>query len=134
MKTQDERSAAMESTLEKILGKIDKLSSREVPPIVEDKGSAVKGMPIVHINKSTHFGPHQQHPRYFYTPPDSTRAQFVSGVDHGHSSRIYGTAEVYYDLNDCPWSDAELEIFYELSNRDPDQFLDPSVPLPPKHQ
>ena len=74
MKTQDERSAAMESTLEKILGKIDKLSSREVPPIVEDKGSAVKGKPTVHINKSTHFGPHQQHPRYFYTPPDSTRA------------------------------------------------------------
>ena len=37
-------------------------------------------------------------------------------------------------MNDCPWSDAELEIFYELANRDQDQFLDPPVPLPPKHQ
>jgi len=116
MKTQEERNTALEHTLDKILGKIEKLSLREEPPIAEDKGSNVKGKPITHIHKSTHFRPpHQQGSRYFYIPPDSTKAQFFTGSEHGETTRDQDMRETEYDLHDCPWSEMELAVFYEAA-------------------
>ena len=50
MKTQEQRNLSMENTLDKILGKLDKLSSREGTPIPEDKGSNMKGKPFTPTN------------------------------------------------------------------------------------
>jgi len=128
MKTQEERNTALEHSLDKILGKIEKLSLQEEPPIAEDKGSNVKGKPITHIHKSTHFRPpHQQGSRYFYIPPDSTKAQFFTGSEHGETTRDQDMRETEYDLHDCPWSEMELAVFYEAANRDQNNTLPPSA-------
>ena len=50
MQKQEERNTSMESTLDKILGKIDKLSTRAGVPFAEDMGSNVKGKPTAHTN------------------------------------------------------------------------------------
>ena len=134
MKTQEQCNLSMETTLDKILGKLDKLSSREGTPIPEDKGSNMKSKPVVLTNKSVHFGPHQHtHPTYFYVPPNSTRAQFVhvTGTDGTITAHEMNTID--YELHDCPWTDLELEAFYELANKELDSLIDTSDQLPPKH-
>jgi hypothetical protein len=99
MKKQDEHNDSMESTLERILGCIEKLSRAGIP-IAEDMGSNAKGKknahidpqhsvpvnakPVQHTNKSIHFGPPlHNNSRHFYTPPESTRAQFMTGSGPG---------------------------------------------------
>jgi hypothetical protein len=57
MKTQEQRNTSMEQTLDKIVGKLDKLFYTDTPPEVEDKSSTVKSKPAVHTNRSLHFGP-----------------------------------------------------------------------------
>ena len=56
MKKHDERNTSMESTLEKILGKIDMMSTRAGVPSAEDIGSDVKG------KKNAHTGPQHSVP------------------------------------------------------------------------
>jgi hypothetical protein len=133
MKTQEQCTAAMENTLDKILGKIDKLFCTDTSPVVEDKGSNVKSKPTVHTNKSLHFGPPQQpNTIHFYTPPGSTRAQFVHASDNGLSTTAPEMITLDYDLHDCPWIDLELEAFYELANRDMTPLHNQSATLPQK--
>jgi len=129
MLKQEERNTSMESTLDKILGKIDKLSTRAGVPFAEDMGSNVKGKPtaqtdprhsvpihakpVHHTNKSIHFGPTPQtNSRHFYTPPDSTRAQFITGTESEWTTRAIDSGQIDYDLIDCPWDDQELEVFF----------------------
>jgi len=133
MKTQEQCNVAMENTLEKILGKFDKLYSTDTAPVVEDKGSNAKSKPTIHANKSLHFGPPQQpNTTYYYTPPDSTRAQFVQASDTGLSTTAPEMITIDYDLHDYPWTDVELEAFYELANRDMTPLHHHSDPVPQK--
>jgi len=135
MKTQEQCNTSMEQTLDKIVGKLDKLFYTDTPPEVEDKSSTVKSKPAVHTNRSLHFGP-PQHPNYthFYTPPHLTRAQYIHASDQGMSTTTLEMFQVDYDLHDCPWTELELEAFYELANRDIPPLYTHTAPLPQKQQ
>ena len=132
MKDQELRNTSMENTLDKILGKLDKLCL-DTPPGIEDKGSNAKSKPVIHTNKSLHFGPpHPNTNTHFYNPPGSTRAQYVQATDVGMSTTNPEMVYIDYDLHDCPWSDLELEAFYELANRDMTPLQHTSAQIPQK--
>ena len=71
---------------------------------------------------------------HFYTPPDSTRAQFIHATDQGISTTAPEMFLVDYDLHDCPRTELKLEAFYELANRDVPLVQTHPAPFSQRHQ